>query len=135
MVKQSKNKTMAEEHNKPKHYLLVHGLNHGAWCWYKLKPLLESAGHRVTTLDLAASGINTKRIEDTQTFSQYSEPLLEFLASLPPNEKVVLVGHSFGGMSIALAMDIFPEKVAIGVFLAAFLPDTEHVPSLVLQEV
>ncbi|XP_027362660.1 pentatricopeptide repeat-containing protein At3g50420 [Abrus precatorius] len=125
---------MAEKQRDEKHFVLVHGLGHGAWYWYKLKPLLESSGHKVTALDLAASGINTHSIEDIHTFSDYSKPLLEFLASLAPNEKVVLVGHSFGGMTIALAMDKFPEKTALGIFLAAFAPDTQHTPSYVLEE-
>lgn len=118
-----------------KHFVLVHGACHGAWCWYKLKPQLEFAGHKVTAIDLAATGINTKPIEDVHTFYEYSEPLLGFMASLAPNEKVVLVGHSFGGMSIALAMDKFPQKIAVGVFVAAFIPDTQHKPSHVLEEV
>ncbi|XP_054810474.1 methylesterase 1-like [Prosopis cineraria] len=117
-----------------KHYVLVHGACHGAWCWYKLKPQLQSAGNRVTVLDLAASGINPKRIEDVGSFAEYSEPLLEFLESLPPGEKVALVGHSFGGLSLALAMDKFPHKIAIAVFLAAFVPDTQHPPSYVLEQ-
>ena len=119
----------------PKHYILVHGACHGAWTWYKLKPRLESAGHQVTVLDLAASGTNLKKLEDVNTLSQYSEPLLELLASLPKNEKVVLVGHSLGGLNIALAMEKFPQKVAVGVFLAAFVPDIEHKPSYVLEKV
>ena len=118
-----------------KHFVLVHGACHGAWCWYKLKPQLESAGHRVTALDLAASGINMKAIQDVHTLYEYTEPLLEFLASLPPNEKVVLVGHSLGGLNLALAMDKYPERVAVGVFLAAFMPDTRHKPSYVLDQV
>ncbi|XP_061363420.1 salicylic acid-binding protein 2-like isoform X3 [Gastrolobium bilobum] len=117
-----------------KHYVLVHGACHGAWSWYKVKPRLESAGHQVTVLDLAASGTNMKKIEDVDTFSQYSEPLLQLLATIPPNEKVVLVGHSLGGPNIALAMDIFPQKVAVGVFLAAFVPDLEHKPSYVIEK-
>ncbi|KAL1333072.1 hypothetical protein HN51_061827 [Arachis hypogaea] len=117
-----------------KHFILVHGACHGAWCWYKIKPLLESSGHKVTVLDLAASGTNLKKIEDVDTFSQYSEPLLEVLESLPPNEKVVLVGHSLGGLNIALAMEKFPTKVAVGVFLTAFVPDTQHKPSYVLEK-
>ncbi|CAJ1942703.1 unnamed protein product [Sphenostylis stenocarpa] len=117
-----------------KHYVLVHGACYGAWLWYKLKPRLEFAGHKVTVLDLAASGTNTQKIEDVHTFSQYSEPLLQLLASIPPNEKVVLVGHSLGGLNIALAMDKFPEKVAVGVFVAAVIPDTEHKPSYVLEQ-
>ena len=118
-----------------KHYILVHGTCHGAWSWYKLKPRLESAGHHVTVLDLAASGTNLKKLEDVNTLSQYSEPLLELLASLPQNEKVVLVGHSLGGLNIALAMEKFPQKVAVGVFLTAVVPDIEHKPSYVLEKV
>ncbi|XVF15625.1 hypothetical protein REPUB_Repub09cG0170300 [Reevesia pubescens] len=120
--------------NKEKHFVLVHGLGHGAWCWYKLKPRLESAGHRVTTVDLAASGINMKAIQDVGTFHEYTKPLLELLASLPPNEKVILVGHSLGGMNLALAMDEFPHKISVGVFLAAFMPDTTHQPSYVMEK-
>ncbi|KAH1206554.1 Methylesterase 1 [Glycine max] len=117
-----------------KHYVLVHGACHGAWCWYKLKPRLESAGHKVTVLDLAASGTNMKKIEDVDTFSEYSAPLLQLMATIPSNEKLVLVGHSLGGLNIALAMEKFPEKVAVGVFLTAFAPDTEHHPSYVLEK-
>ncbi|XP_057745898.1 methylesterase 1-like isoform X2 [Arachis stenosperma] len=117
-----------------KHFILVHGACHGAWCWYKIKPLLESSGHKVTVLDLAASGTNLKRIEDVETQYQYSVPLLEVLESLPTNERVVLVGHSLGGLNIALAMEKFPTKVQVGVFLTAFVPDTDHKPSYVLEK-
>ncbi|CAK8539792.1 unnamed protein product [Lathyrus sativus] len=117
-----------------KHFVLVHGVCMGAWNWYKLIPQLESIGHKVTALNLAACGTNTHKIEDVHTFADYSKPLLEFLASLDPNEKVILVGHSFGGMSTALAMEKFPEKIAVGIFIAAFIPDTIHQPSYVIQE-
>ncbi|XP_045786299.1 salicylic acid-binding protein 2-like [Trifolium pratense] len=117
-----------------KHYVLVHGACHGAWCWYKVKPLLESAGHLVTVLDLAASGTNLNKIEDVNTVSEYSEPLLQLMATIPPNEKVILVGHSLGGLNIALAMEKFPEKVAVGVFLTAFAPDIEHNASYVMEK-
>jgi pimeloyl-ACP methyl ester carboxylesterase len=117
-----------------KHYVLVHGACHGAWCWYKVKPLLESAGHLVTVLDLAASGTNLKKIEDVNTVLEYSEPLLQLMATIPPNEKVILVGHSLGGLNIALAMEQFAEKIAIGVFLTAFTPDIEHNASYVMEK-
>ncbi|KDP31868.1 hypothetical protein JCGZ_12329 [Jatropha curcas] len=119
---------------KQKHFVLVHGACHGAWCWYKLKPRLESAGYRVTALDLAASGINMKAIQEIQTFGDYSKPLLEFLASLQSDERVILVGHSLGGLNLALAMEKFPEKISVAVFLTAFLPDSVHQPSFVLQK-
>jgi len=125
----------AENSIDRKHYVLVHGACYGGWLWYKLKPRLESAGHKVSVVDLAASGTNMQKIEDVHTFSQYSEPLLQLLASIPPDEKVVLVGHSLGGLNIALAMDKFPEKVAVGVFVTAIIPDTHHKPSYVLEKV
>ncbi|KAL0377776.1 UNVERIFIED_CONTAM: Salicylic acid-binding protein 2 [Sesamum radiatum] len=116
------------------HIVLVHGACHGAWCWYKLKPLLEAAGHRVTAFDLAASGIDKRTLEELRSFEHYSEPLLDFMASLPPEEKVLLLGHSLGGMNIALAMEKFPEKIKVAVFLTAVMPDTKHDPSYVLKE-
>ncbi|CAJ1942699.1 unnamed protein product [Sphenostylis stenocarpa] len=117
-----------------KHFVLVHGACHGAWCWYKLKPGLECAGHKVTVLDLSACGINLKKIEDVDTFLEYTEPLLQLLGTIPHNEKVVLVGHSHGGINIALAMEKFPEKIAVGIFLTAFAPDIQHHPSYVLDK-
>ncbi|KAK4416822.1 Salicylic acid-binding protein 2 [Sesamum alatum] len=116
------------------HIILVHGACHGAWCWYKLKPLLEAAGHRVTALDLAASGIDRRSLEELHTFADYSQPLLELMASIPPEEKVVLVGHSLGGMNLAFAMDMYPEKIKVAVFVAAVMPDSTHKPSYVLDQ-
>ncbi|KAK9048891.1 hypothetical protein SSX86_032142 [Deinandra increscens subsp. villosa] len=116
------------------HFVLVHGGCHGAWCWFKLKPLLEVAGHRVSAFDLSASGTDTNIIQHVATLLDYTEPLLQFMATIPPEEKVVLVGHSFGGMNISLAMEKFPEKVVVAVFLTAFMPDSEHKSSYVIDQ-
>ncbi|GFQ01097.1 polyneuridine-aldehyde esterase [Phtheirospermum japonicum] len=59
-----------------------------------MKPLPVTAGHRVTALDLAASGIDSRSLHEVFNLSDYTRPLLELMASLPPQEKVVLVGHS-----------------------------------------
>ncbi|PWA50354.1 methyl esterase 1 [Artemisia annua] len=125
---------MGSTGDQQKHFVLVHGACHGAWSWFKLKPLLEAAGHRVSALDLSASGTNTKVIQEVATLSDYTMPLLDLMATIPKEEKVVLVGHSLGGMNIALAMEKFPEKVSVGVFLSAFMPDYEHISSYVLDQ-
>ncbi|KAM0862629.1 hypothetical protein ACQ4PT_045143 [Festuca glaucescens] len=117
------------------HIILVHGACHGAWCWFKVATRLSSAGHRITTPDLAASGVDPRPLREVPTFRDYTQPLLDILASLPPGEKAVLVGHSLGGMNIALASELFPEKVAAAVFLAAFMPDHTLRPSHVLERV
>ncbi|KAL8477624.1 hypothetical protein ACS0TY_029797 [Phlomoides rotata] len=116
------------------HIVLVHGACHGAWCWYKLKPLLEDAGHRVSALDMAASGINPRSIHELRSLDDYTQPLTELMASIPAEEKVVLVGHSYGGLNIALAMDMYPQKIRVVVFLTAFMPDTTHRPSYVIDK-
>ncbi|XP_043695164.1 polyneuridine-aldehyde esterase-like isoform X3 [Telopea speciosissima] len=111
-----------ERNNQKKHFVLIHGACHGAWCWYKLETLLTSAGHSVTSLDLAASGINPKQVEDLHSIADYYEPLMAFMASLPQDEKVILVGHSYNGLSISVAMEKFPEKISVAVFISAIMP-------------
>ncbi|CAA7033190.1 unnamed protein product [Microthlaspi erraticum] len=123
-----------EKENK-KRFVLVHGLCQGAWIWYKVKTLLEAAGHSVTAVDLAASGINMTRLEDIQTLKDYSKPLLDVFSSLgSKDEKVILVAHSMGGISAALAAECFPGNIAALVFLNAAMPDTTNPPAYVVEK-
>ncbi|KAK2991463.1 hypothetical protein RJ640_016498 [Escallonia rubra] len=105
-----------------KHFVLIHGSCLGAWSWYKLVPMLESSGHNVTALDLAASGINPKQVHDVPLISDYFQPLKDFMASLPSQERVILVGHSFGGLAISSAMENFSKKIYVAVFVTALMP-------------
>ncbi|KAG2331705.1 hypothetical protein Bca52824_002885 [Brassica carinata] len=126
----------AMEKENQKRFVLVHGLCHGAWTWYKLKTQLEAAGHCVTAVDLASSGINMTRLDEIQTLMDYSEPLIDILSSLGSDEdKVILVAHSMGGIPVALAADIFPSKIAAIVFVTSFMPDTRNPPAYVLENV
>jgi alpha-beta hydrolase superfamily lysophospholipase len=123
------------ENNNSKHIILVHGACHGAWSWYKVTTALRSAGYRVTVPDMAASGRDHRQLAEVPSFRDYSQPLLEILESLPPGEKAILVGHSLGGINIALAMEEFPEKISVAVFLTAFMPDLGSAPSNVIDKV
>ncbi|CAN4111647.1 unnamed protein product [Withania somnifera] len=73
------------------HFVLVHGGCHGD---YKIVALMRSSGHNVTAIDYGAS------------------PLMEFMASLPAHEKVILVDHNFGGFVISKSMESYPEKIS-----------------------
>ncbi|GER31946.1 methyl esterase 17 [Striga asiatica] len=78
------------------HFVFVHGIGGGAWCWYKIKCLMENSGYR------------------------YNNPLIHFLSSLPHNHQVILVGHSAGGLSLTQAIHKFgPNKIKLAVFVAA----------------
>lgn len=132
MKKKPRKTTMGDD---VKHFVLVHGVCHGSWCWYRLIALLKLAGHRVTALDLGACGINPKQLNQITSIWDYVHPLMEFMASLPQGESVILVGHSYAGLCISLAMESFPEKVSLGVFVTAYMPDFKSPPLTLIQEV
>ncbi|EOX91304.1 Methyl esterase 10, putative [Theobroma cacao] len=119
---------------RKQHFVLVHGACHGAWCWYKLVSLLKTAGHQVTALDLGASGVDPRRLEESTCISDYLQPLMDFLASLPEPGKVILVGHSYAGLCISLAMERFPNKISVAVFIAAYMPCLGSPPGTLIQE-
>ena len=104
------------------HFVLVHGACLGAWSWYKVITFLQTAGHKVTALDMAAAGINQTQPESLASLTEYFEPLLSFMEVLPSDERVVLVGHSLGGLGISMAMERFPEKVSVAIFVTAAMP-------------
>ncbi|KAL5061511.1 hypothetical protein RYX36_023248 [Vicia faba] len=96
--------------------------------------MLKSAGHNVTTIELAASGINPIQVQEIRQISQYYEPLMTFMESLPPNEKVILVGHSLGGVSISVAMEKLPHKISVAVFVTAYVLSQNLTYPAILQE-
>jgi pimeloyl-ACP methyl ester carboxylesterase len=108
--------------SKQHHFVLVHGAGHGAWCWYKVTAVLEKAGHRVSAIDLASAGENTEVVDDITSLEEYSRPLEDLLKSLPDDQKVILVGHSLGGLSLALMSELFPKKISVAVYVAALMP-------------
>jgi pimeloyl-ACP methyl ester carboxylesterase len=109
-------------------YVLVHGAWHGAWCWQKLTPLLEEAGHRVLTVDLPGHGDNPAAVSE-MTLEQNAQRIRETIEEV--DEPVILVGHSMGGMSVTQAAELVPEKISTLVYLTAFLPnDGQSLPQL-----
>ncbi|GAB4848935.1 hypothetical protein Ancab_003748 [Ancistrocladus abbreviatus] len=84
--KYNKHCTDTRRHMKM-HFVLIHGVCIGAWCWYKLMPLLRAAGHDTTALDLSGSGSDPRRLNEIVTVDDYLEPLMEFMSSLPQGER------------------------------------------------
>jgi pimeloyl-ACP methyl ester carboxylesterase len=100
-------------------YVLVHGAFHGAWCWEPLVAELSSAGHTVQSLDLPGSGDDATPVAEV-TLEAYAERICQTLSEQP--ERVVLVGHSMGGMAITQAAARCPERIARLIYVAAFMP-------------
>ncbi|PQM36296.1 salicylic acid-binding protein 2 [Prunus yedoensis var. nudiflora] len=129
-----KNQTQTSPSGK-KHFVLIHGAGLGAWSWYKVATLLKDSGHNVTALDLGAAGINPIQIQQLRSISQYVEPLTKLMVSLPPNERIILVGHSIGGAVISIFLERFPEKIAAAVYVTAYMSGPTLKYSTILTEV
>ena len=100
-------------------FVLVHGAWHGAWCWYRVVPELERAGHKVSAIDLPGMGDDPTPAGGV-TLDDYAARIAQAVDAA--GAPVILVGHSMGGMSITAAAELRPEKLRWLVYLAAFLP-------------
>ncbi|MDA4113224.1 MAG: alpha/beta fold hydrolase [Thaumarchaeota archaeon] len=99
-------------------FVLVPGSWHGAWCWYKIVPLLRREGFEVLPLDLPGHGRDHTPLEEI-TLDGYVDAVCRVLDREPG--KVTLVGHSRGGIVISQVAERCPEKIETLVYLAAFL--------------
>ena len=99
-------------------FVLVHGAWQGAWCWFKVTPLLQQAGHTVVAVDLPSHGIDRTPTQAV-TLELYAESICRVLdASSHP---VVLVGHSMGGAVISRTAELRPARIDRLIYVAAFL--------------
>ena len=123
-------------------FVLIHGSWHGAWTWNEMTPLLAKAGYASIAIDLPGAGTRTrfpqsflKRPLDKAAFATEKSPVagitqgdrtkaaidaVDHAAGLG-NGKVVIVGHSWGGLTISHVAEAVPDKLHAVVYLTAFL--------------
>jgi pimeloyl-ACP methyl ester carboxylesterase len=99
--------------------VLVHGAWEEANIWQAVTPLLEKDGSRVITVTLPGRP-SSPLSPDRVTLDLYRDTILNAIGN--PAQPVVLVGHSFGGITISAAAEAAPEKIRTLVFVAAYLP-------------
>lgn len=102
-------------------YVLIHGAWHGAFCWHKIVPILEKAGHIVKAPDLPGHGADPAPIADV-SLEAYVKRIGEVLDGCA--EPVILVGHSMAGFIVSQVAEERPAQVRTLVYLAAFLPQS-----------
>ncbi|HRO86387.1 MAG TPA: alpha/beta fold hydrolase [Niabella sp.] len=103
-----------------KTYILVHGAGHGAWCWKKVIPLLKTKGFKAIAPDLPSCGDDTAKLASI-TLDDDVKKVVD--AANVIDEKVILVGHSSGGVVISQAAELLgPTKIDKLIYLDAFLP-------------
>ena len=102
-------------------FVLVHGTWHGGWVWQDVANRLRAMGHRVYTPTCTGCG---ERLHLTgpdvglETHITDIAQVLEF----EDLDNIVLVGHSFSGITITGVADRYRERINRIVFFDALVP-------------
>jgi pimeloyl-ACP methyl ester carboxylesterase len=124
---------------KPKNFLFVHGAWHAAAHWNEVTERLVGMGHRAFAIDLPGSGLKATypqsylRNDFTAFASEpssvggihladYADAITRQLISMARHGKVMLVGHSFGGLAVTLAAEAQPDLIEHLIYLTAYVP-------------
>lgn len=104
---------------KPKNYILVHGAWQAPFVWQEVKANLEKQGNKVIVVELPGHG-DDYTSPATITLDVYKQKVIDAVATI--DGKVILVGHSLGGMIISSVAEAMPSKIEKLVYVAAYLP-------------
>jgi len=98
--------------------ILIPGLWLTARSWESVEPLLEEAGHRTHPLTLPGmESVDTDRADVTRR--QHADAVVAAVDAVAGDDRVLLVGHSMGGVLAWAAADARLDRVAGVVFLAS----------------
>jgi pimeloyl-ACP methyl ester carboxylesterase len=106
----------------PRHFVLLHGAFHGAWCWSPVVEILRAAGHEVSTPTQTGVGERRHLMSPEITLDVFTDDLLNHIEA-EELTGIVLVGHSFGGFAISAAADRMPERIRHLVYLDSRIPE------------
>jgi pimeloyl-ACP methyl ester carboxylesterase len=104
----------------PAVYVLVHGAWHGGWCWDAVARILRSHGHRVFAPTLSGLGERAHLLSPEIGLQTFIQDVVEVFEENDLSD-VILVGHSFGGLSLIGAADRVPQRIRQLVFLDAMV--------------
>lgn len=99
-------------------FILVPGAWHGAWCWERVVPLLEAAGHRAQAPELIGMGSDRARAAEGN-LARWADQLAAIVTAEPG--PVILAGHSRGGAVISEVAERVPDRIERLVYIAALL--------------
>src|SRR5215471_12962046 len=88
-------------------YVLVHGAFHGSWCWSRLTPLLEAAGHVAYGPSLTGLGDRASQLSPQVGLGTHVEDIAGLIREHGLRD-VILLGHSYGAMVMTGAADRVP---------------------------
>lgn len=102
--------------------ILVHGAFQDARAWDAVLPLLRDRGLRTVAVNLPGREGDGIAPADV-ALDDYRDAVLRAVDA--QSGPVVLVGHSFGGITISNVAERAPEKVRMLVYVAGYLPQAD----------
>ncbi|UJW33215.1 alpha/beta fold hydrolase [Saccharothrix sp. AJ9571] len=99
--------------------VLVHGWTQDLTCWEPVVQRLRD--QRLLRYDHRGHGRSTPARRGTATIEQLADDLAEVLGAVVPDGRLVLAGHSMGGMTIMALAERHPELVSRRVAGVAFV--------------
>ncbi|MBE0587776.1 MAG: alpha/beta hydrolase [Hydrogenophaga sp.] len=85
-------------------FVLVHGAWHGAWCWKRVLPLLRAAGAEAHAVTLTGVGERAHLMGPNIDLNTHIQDVIGLIEA-EELQRVVLVGHSYGGIVITGVAD------------------------------
>ena len=115
--------------------VLVHGAWHGGWCYARVAELLRAKGHRVFTPTLSGLGERSHQFGGHINLTTHITDVVNVI-EWERLDRVVLLGHSYGGMVITGVADAVADKIATLVYLDAMIPaDGQSIFDMVPPEI
>ena len=102
-------------------FVLVHPAWFGGWCWKKVVPALQAAGHTACTPTLTGLGERAHLASPEVGLSTHIDDVVSALL-FEDLDAVTLVGSSSGGTVVTAVADRVPERIERVVYLDAFVP-------------
>ena len=102
-----------------KTFVLVHGAWQAPYVWDVVKSQLEAKGQKVIVVELPAHG-NDMTSPAAVSIDVYRDKVISAIQGV--NGKVVLVGHSMGGVVVTAVAEKIPSRIEKLVYIGAFLP-------------
>jgi pimeloyl-ACP methyl ester carboxylesterase len=89
--------------------VLVHGAWHGGWCWQRVVPLLHAQGLAAHAVTLTGVGERAHLLSGQIRLSTHIADVLGLIDTLELS-RVLLVGHSYGGLVITGVADALLKR-------------------------
>lgn len=105
--------------------MLIHGAWLGGWAWEPVIKLLRARGIEASAPTLTGLGERSHLMGSTVDLRTHVMDIVQSLRFLSA-PKVVLVGHSYGGVIASEVAGEMPERVAAVVVLDGFLGEAER---------